>query len=606
MSGADQPREQLHEKKRLEGGRGRGRGRRRFEKIAIMSLLVKRAIRKMKKRTRMPLRPQELETIKGLHNATPALDTPQKILQLLRQLGQSVSNGELEEILGTTCFKIGSHMSLERLIRIMETLKRRHHDSVVPDTVEAFAALGGRKDRQGGVDVEILRGAVQAFELTIDIDAMIQEVDKDGSGLIEFGEFSAMFDNTSNSLTVESRSDDHTDDGNQNDIDANVIQSQRANWPYPSKVRSVPSFSQLLPGGNIDKNSCTTGAPERLSKHGRHAKNEHSESKSKTSEIVDLNVTRGSPSLQDFSHLQELLHNQVFASGAEQHQELPHGLQIKRQLDECDLRQHGGTNLSSIPQVESPHLIFPTSLSPIPFRKSTKKLHNTNKTTLSDFLNSSSPEPETIKRQVLSKNVTFIGLNKAPCVIASHATSVRLPLSDHSDYRQSDAGDTNIEKNSNLLSKKMARWEGKPRVATPAGRPFVNGKMHVAGTHSVILQRKKTLGSIPGFGKTVYSQLQTPQLSSSFVSSMEAAKRKGPLAVRSDDYTYVDFMASTPSFLPSPRQLKHIKDRYEYIYAASKATESRTSLSRMAAGHLSSIAQFALREMDPPQRSDSR
>eukprot|EP01060_Flectonema_neradi_P021401 TRINITY_DN29000_c0_g1_i1.p1 TRINITY_DN29000_c0_g1~~TRINITY_DN29000_c0_g1_i1.p1 ORF type:complete len:178 (+),score=13.79 TRINITY_DN29000_c0_g1_i1:44-577(+) len=173
--------EPVHEKKRVEG-RGRGRGRRRFEKVAIMCLMIRKAIRKMRMKTRMPLRPQELEAIKGQHNATPTLDSPQKILQLLRQLGQSVSNSELEEILGATCFKAGSHMSLERLIRIMETLKRRHHDSVVPDTVEAFAALGGRKDRQGGVDVDILRGAVQAFELTIDIDAMIQEVDQDGLG----------------------------------------------------------------------------------------------------------------------------------------------------------------------------------------------------------------------------------------------------------------------------------------------------------------------------------------------------------------------------------------------------------------------------------------
>ena len=50
--------------------------------------------------------------------------------------------------------------------------------------------MGGNEDGGGSVDAEqIIRIIKEQFEMTIDIEALIKEVDEDGSGEIEFDEF---------------------------------------------------------------------------------------------------------------------------------------------------------------------------------------------------------------------------------------------------------------------------------------------------------------------------------------------------------------------------------------------------------------------------------
>lgn len=58
------------------------------------------------------------------------------------------------------------------------------------DMIDAFVALGGEEDTSGHVNAdELIRIIKKEFELTIDIEGLIKEVDADGSGVIEFGEF---------------------------------------------------------------------------------------------------------------------------------------------------------------------------------------------------------------------------------------------------------------------------------------------------------------------------------------------------------------------------------------------------------------------------------
>ena len=50
--------------------------------------------------------------------------------------------------------------------------------------------MGGDQDGGGCVDAEMLIKTIkEEFEMTIDIEALIAEVDEDGSGEIEFDEF---------------------------------------------------------------------------------------------------------------------------------------------------------------------------------------------------------------------------------------------------------------------------------------------------------------------------------------------------------------------------------------------------------------------------------
>ena len=58
------------------------------------------------------------------------------------------------------------------------------------ELLDAFVAMGGQPDGEGCVDADLLIRIIKKdFGMTIDIEALIEEVDEDGSGEIEFDEF---------------------------------------------------------------------------------------------------------------------------------------------------------------------------------------------------------------------------------------------------------------------------------------------------------------------------------------------------------------------------------------------------------------------------------
>ena len=59
----------------------------------------------------------------------------------------------------------------------------------IDDTKDAFVALGGQSNLDGYVDSERLIRITKEFQMTIDIESLIKEQDKDGSGKLEFEEF---------------------------------------------------------------------------------------------------------------------------------------------------------------------------------------------------------------------------------------------------------------------------------------------------------------------------------------------------------------------------------------------------------------------------------
>ena len=61
------------------------------------------------------------------------------------------------------------------------------------ELLDAYIAMGGEEDGDGCIDAEKLIQVIkEEFEMTIDIEALIAEVDEDGSGEIEFDEFKAL------------------------------------------------------------------------------------------------------------------------------------------------------------------------------------------------------------------------------------------------------------------------------------------------------------------------------------------------------------------------------------------------------------------------------
>ena len=75
------------------------------------------------------------------------------------------------------------------MIQIQMSGKMGRNES---DTIEAFIALGGNQDKTGSVTTESLKSIIDQFELSINIQELINEYDADNSGYIDFEEFSAM------------------------------------------------------------------------------------------------------------------------------------------------------------------------------------------------------------------------------------------------------------------------------------------------------------------------------------------------------------------------------------------------------------------------------
>ena len=61
------------------------------------------------------------------------------------------------------------------------------------ELLDAFVAMGGEPDGDGCVDAKKLIATIKdEFQMTIDIEKLIEEIDEDGSGEIEFDEFKAL------------------------------------------------------------------------------------------------------------------------------------------------------------------------------------------------------------------------------------------------------------------------------------------------------------------------------------------------------------------------------------------------------------------------------
>eukprot|EP01017_Pseudomicrothorax_dubius_P010092 TRINITY_DN13563_c0_g1_i2.p1 TRINITY_DN13563_c0_g1~~TRINITY_DN13563_c0_g1_i2.p1 ORF type:complete len:104 (+),score=39.43 TRINITY_DN13563_c0_g1_i2:102-413(+) len=80
-----------------------------------------------------------------------------------------------------------SQINFEDFLRIFSRLKKANMDEDDQDTLAAFVAVGGEDNGDGYVDagklIEIIK---KEFELTVDIEKMIETIDEDRSGKIEF------------------------------------------------------------------------------------------------------------------------------------------------------------------------------------------------------------------------------------------------------------------------------------------------------------------------------------------------------------------------------------------------------------------------------------
>eukprot|EP00754_Rhynchopus_humris_P045125 Rhum_TRINITY_DN461_c0_g1::Rhum_TRINITY_DN461_c0_g1_i1::g.1402::m.1402/K02183/CALM; calmodulin len=128
-----------------------------------------------------------------LQNGFGRIDNLWKLRNVLQALGQCPTDAEMRRMLphGDSCIEF------DEFIRTIEAEKGRFFQPPPPDydTVQAFVAMGGSPEKEGEVSTSLLRTMVRDFDLRLDIDKLIEEVDTDGSGEITYEEFAHMFNN---------------------------------------------------------------------------------------------------------------------------------------------------------------------------------------------------------------------------------------------------------------------------------------------------------------------------------------------------------------------------------------------------------------------------
>lgn len=121
--------------------------------------------------------------------------------QALEQLGEAVSDTAVFRMISDVDPNNTGQMSFYAFKELVTTKREEAKGTSDADLLDAYVAMGGDQDGGGCVDAEMLIKTIkEEFEMTIDIEALIAEVDEDGSGEIEFDEFKELLAASANNV----------------------------------------------------------------------------------------------------------------------------------------------------------------------------------------------------------------------------------------------------------------------------------------------------------------------------------------------------------------------------------------------------------------------
>jgi len=114
----------------------------------------------------------------------------QDLKQALEHLGERVSDTAVFRMISDVDPNNSGALNFYQFKTLVLEKRENERGSSDADLLDAFVAMGGEQDGGGCVDAEkLIKTIKKEFEMTIDIEALINEVDEDGSGEIEFDEF---------------------------------------------------------------------------------------------------------------------------------------------------------------------------------------------------------------------------------------------------------------------------------------------------------------------------------------------------------------------------------------------------------------------------------
>lgn len=114
-----------------------------------------------------------------------------ELRQVLEAMGQQPTEEELFQMISEVDEDMSGAIDFAEFLQVIDNQKDRaalYDDE--SDMVDAFVACGGKSDKTGVVLKDTLVKIIKHdFGLTINIEEMINKLDVDGSGEIEFEEF---------------------------------------------------------------------------------------------------------------------------------------------------------------------------------------------------------------------------------------------------------------------------------------------------------------------------------------------------------------------------------------------------------------------------------
>lgn len=128
----------------------------------------------------------------------------------LEHLGERVSDTQVYRMISLADPNNSGSLSFNQFKDLVLEKRENEKGSSDEDLMDAFVAMGGDPDGGGCVQREKLVDTIKReFEMTIDIEALINEVDEDGSGEIEFEEFRELLAAAANNAGEDDEEDDN-------------------------------------------------------------------------------------------------------------------------------------------------------------------------------------------------------------------------------------------------------------------------------------------------------------------------------------------------------------------------------------------------------------
>lgn len=143
----------------------------------------------------MPLTQEEID---GCREAFGTFDKERtgfidvwQLRQVLEAMGQKPTEEELFTMVSEVDHEMSGRIEFGDFLKVIERQKEKaaKYDDE-SDMIDAFVACGGNHDKTGVVQRETLTKIIKVdFGLTIDIDSLLEALDKDGSGQITYEDF---------------------------------------------------------------------------------------------------------------------------------------------------------------------------------------------------------------------------------------------------------------------------------------------------------------------------------------------------------------------------------------------------------------------------------